>query len=108
MPEPVHPPAHQRPGGKPFPWRCPRCGQKEVRAAIIPYRCQRQHDGQLLTVEIPNLSVPRCDNCGELVFDYAADEQIAEAFHARLRGDGKAGEEAASPAPCADERRSAG
>jgi hypothetical protein len=69
---------------KPFPWRCPKCGQLSVTRVTIPYRCQRKLDSSVVTVEVPNLSVPRCSNCGELVFDYPADEQIRAALRTRL------------------------
>lgn len=47
---------------------------------MMPYRCQRTFGGRVVTVEVPNLAVPRCSNCGEVVFDYAADEQVRVAF----------------------------
>jgi hypothetical protein len=47
----------------------------------IPYRCERLHNGQPVTVVLAALAVPRCGHCGELVFDYAAEEQINQAFH---------------------------
>jgi hypothetical protein len=65
--------------GRPFPWFCPRCRKKEVRPATVPYQTERLHEGRLVAVDIPNLGVPKCGNCGELVFDYAADEQILDA-----------------------------
>ncbi len=65
--------------GRPFPWFCPKCHKKEVRPATISYQTQRLHEGRLVAVHIPHLDVPKCSNCGELVFNYAADEQILEA-----------------------------
>ena len=70
--------------GKPFPWRCPECGKKEVRAAHVAYTTEIKYDGRLYTVEIPELCVPRCGACGELVFDTRADEQIARALRNHL------------------------
>jgi hypothetical protein len=46
----------------------------------MPYRCLRTLGGRVVTMEVPSLAVPRCSNCGEVVFDYAADEQIRVAF----------------------------
>ncbi|MGH7226318.1 MAG: hypothetical protein ACRELF_24140, partial [Gemmataceae bacterium] len=63
-------------GPRPFPWHCPKCRQKEVRPAIISYRCDMAHDGRLYPVTVPELTVPRCGHCGELVFNFVADEQI--------------------------------
>jgi hypothetical protein len=74
----------KKPAEKPFPWRCPKCRQLTVNRVTMPYRCQRTHDGHVVTVEVPNLVVPRCSNCGEIVFDYAADEQIRAALRTQL------------------------
>jgi hypothetical protein len=74
---------------KPFPWRCPKCRELTVSRVTMPYRCQRKHRGRVVTVDVPNLAVPRCSNCGEVVFDYTADEQIRAAFQGRLDADAK-------------------
>jgi putative zinc finger/helix-turn-helix YgiT family protein len=70
--------------GKPFPWRCPECGKKEVRPATVQHTSQVKHDGRLYTVEVRRLRVPKCGACGELVFDNEADEQIAQALRDQL------------------------
>ena len=70
--------------GKPFPWRCPECGKKEVRPATVQHTSQIKHDGRLYTVEVPNLHIPKCGACGELVFDNNADKQIARALREQL------------------------
>ena len=69
-----------QPGGRPFPWYCPRCRKKEVRPAMIAYHTERLYEGRLIGVTIPQLKVPKCGNCGELVFNYSADEQILNAL----------------------------
>jgi HTH-type transcriptional regulator / antitoxin MqsA len=69
---------------RPFPWRCPECGKKEVRPATIRHTSEIKHDGRLYTLEIPRLRVPRCGECGELVFDNDADDQIARALREHL------------------------
>ena len=61
---------------RPFPWLCPRCHHKEVRRTTISYQCERFINGRDVTVEVADLAVPKCGNCGELVFDYVAEEQI--------------------------------
>jgi hypothetical protein len=48
-----------------------------VRPATIAFQTERLHEGRVIAVEIPALLVPKCANCGELVFNYAADEQIS-------------------------------
>ena len=69
---------------RPFPWRCPECGQRKVQPAAIAHTAEIKHDGRLYTVEIPELRVPRCEACGELVFDTQADEQIARELRRQL------------------------
>jgi len=83
-PEETNTPETPRSEGKPFPWRCPECGKKEVRPATVRHTSQIKHDGRLYTVEVPSLLVPRCNGCGELVFDNVADEQIARALREQL------------------------
>jgi hypothetical protein len=82
MSETLSTPDLDRAKERPFPWRCPRCRQKDVWRVVIPYECERQHNGRTVTVTVPNLAVPRCRSCGELVFDYIAEEQINSAFRA--------------------------
>jgi alkylated DNA nucleotide flippase Atl1 len=65
-----------RPKERPFPWYCPKCRKKDVWRDVICYQCQRLSQGQLVEVVVPNLAVPRCHSCGELVFDYLAEQQI--------------------------------
>jgi hypothetical protein len=69
--------------GRPFPWFCPSCRRQEVRRVTIPYQCQRFANGQPITVVLSALDVPRCGNCGELVFTYDTEEQINRAYRAQ-------------------------
>jgi formylmethanofuran dehydrogenase subunit E len=75
-----------RPAGRPFPWVCPRCRRKEVVLAAVPYSTERLYEGRRVKVDIPELMVPRCARCGELVFNYKAEEQILDAVR-RLAGE---------------------
>ena len=68
-----------------FPWFCPRCRRKEIRRATISFQCQRLYERQPIAIVLANLAVPRCDNCGELVFDYEAEDQINRAYQAHLK-----------------------
>ncbi len=70
--EPVPANAHRRP----FPWRCSNCKKKEVRLAIVPYTAKVKQDGRIYEIAIPALEIPKCDACGELVFNDNADEQV--------------------------------
>jgi len=69
---------------KPFPWKCGHCRQRAVRPAVVSYTCEADHDGRAYTVTVPELNVPRCGNCGELVLDSAANRQITESFRQQL------------------------
>lgn len=69
---------------RPFPWHCPKCRNKEVRPVVVAYRCDMAHDGRLYAVEVPQLTVPQCGHCGELVFNYPAEEQIRRALRTQL------------------------
>lgn len=75
---------------RPFPWHCPKCRRKEVRRVTIPYECTLVYRDQPITVSLANLAVPKCGNCGELVFDYEADDQINKAYEAQTRDRGQA------------------
>jgi len=77
----------KKPTEKRFPWRCPKCRQPTVNRVTITYRRQRTHNGRVVTVEVPNLAIPRCSNCGEVVFDYAAAEQIRTALQTQLESE---------------------
>ena len=80
MPEPETRNGSPQSAGRPFPWHCPRCRKTIVRPATIAYRCERLHKGRPVAVEVPELVVPRCGHCGELVFNYATEQQILQAL----------------------------
>ena len=61
---------------KPFPCAAPNATRLTVNPVTMPYRRQRKYHRRVVSVEVPNFAVPRCSNCGEVVFDYAAYEQI--------------------------------
>ena len=86
MPESLAPNGPGPKMGRPFPWYCPKCRHKEVRPATIPYQCAMSVNGQPVTVTLTALTVPRCGNCGELVFDYDADEQLSQALRLQTKG----------------------
>lgn len=81
------PNAMPQPDGRSFPWFCPRCRKKEVWQVTIPYCARGVREGRSVTVDIRRLTVPRCRNCGELLFDYSADEQVLEALDAQAATD---------------------
>lgn len=85
MPEQQFQTASESTRQRPFPWHCPKCRNKEVRPTSISYRCDMAHDGQLYSVTVAELTVPRCGHCGELVFNYPEEEQIRDALRSQLR-----------------------
>jgi hypothetical protein len=84
MPEPLSSNGESG-AARPFPWYCPNCRHKKIRRATIPYQCQLLYKAQPVNVTLPNLAVPRCSHCGELLFDYEADDQINQAFKVQTR-----------------------
>ncbi|HYV38188.1 MAG TPA: helix-turn-helix domain-containing protein [Gemmataceae bacterium] len=56
----------------------------QVFPAKIEYVLDVNHDGILHKVHIPELTVPKCVTCGELLFDNAADDQISNALRTQL------------------------
>ena len=63
-----------------YPKRCGKCGQKTMRLATVPYTTTIEHDGRAYRVEIPDLTVPQCENCHAISIDDEADRQISAAF----------------------------
>ena len=49
----------------------------------IPYQCERLHNQRSITVVLPAFHVPKCGNCGELVFTYYTEDQINLACQAQ-------------------------
>jgi putative zinc finger/helix-turn-helix YgiT family protein len=75
-----------KPSNRPFPWRCPRCVTPDaVHLETVPYTVEITHDGQIYKLEIPELQIPRCRSCQELIFSHAVDEQIRRVLRAHLR-----------------------
>jgi hypothetical protein len=83
MPEPILLPNGVTVIGKPFPRTCAKCRARTVWPVTIPYHASVRYEGQLYTVVVPQLVIPRCESCGELHFDNYADDQINQAFGAQ-------------------------
>jgi putative zinc finger/helix-turn-helix YgiT family protein len=82
MTKPTDPPPSK---DRPFPWQCPNCLKRNVDPTTVPYTARVKHDGVEYSLEIPKLDIPRCRDCGELVFSNAVNEQIWDALRAHLR-----------------------
>lgn len=85
MPELEKPADSSKRSAKPFPWWCPKCRKKEVGPVTIAYRSEVLHDGTLHTVDVPQLVIAQCGNCGERVFHNQSEEQIDRAVRSHLR-----------------------
>lgn len=69
---------------RPFPWRCGACGERKVYRTATPYKTTIRHEGQSQEVEVSDLELPTCANCGAVVFDDLAGRQIDQALRQRL------------------------
>src|SRR5205085_1019274 len=63
-----------------FSRKCGKCRQRAVELASVPYAVQFDYEGQKVTVSIPLLTLPRCNNCGTIALDEEANRQISAAF----------------------------
>jgi ribosomal protein S27AE len=72
----------------PFPWPCGKCRQQTVERETLPYSTEVPYDGRTYTVDLPHFEVPRCTNCGAMVLDDHANDQITDAL--RRQGSGYA------------------
>jgi putative zinc finger/helix-turn-helix YgiT family protein len=68
----------------PFPWPCGKCRQETVERATLPYSTEVQYDGRIYTVDVPRFEVPRCTNCGAMVLDDDANDQITDALRRQV------------------------
>jgi len=55
-----------------------------VEPDVVPYTTEAEYDGRTYEVTVAELKVPRCQSCGELVLDTAANRQITEALRRHL------------------------
>jgi putative zinc finger/helix-turn-helix YgiT family protein len=69
---------------KPFPWKCGHCREKAVHRSTIEYSTKIEYEGRTYTVTLPDLEVPRCQNCGRLILDSPANRRIDDAFRQQL------------------------
>lgn len=69
---------------RPFPWRCGNCGERQVYRSATDYKTTIKYDQQSYEVELSNLELPTCTNCGQVVFDDKAGGQIDRALRQRV------------------------
>ncbi len=68
----------------PFPWPCGKCRQHTVELETLPYSTEVHYDGRIYTVDLPRFKVPRCTNCGAMVLDDDANDQITDALRRQV------------------------
>jgi putative zinc finger/helix-turn-helix YgiT family protein len=66
---------------KPFPWMCPHCRERTVSPLQRDYTMTAEHDGQSYEITLPNVPVPTCSRCGEVI----VTSELAERVTAELR-----------------------
>jgi HTH-type transcriptional regulator/antitoxin MqsA len=85
MPDPKRK-ADRQQRDRPFPWRCPRCLREDaVDLQTMPYTATIAHDGREYTLEIPEIQIPQCRSCKELILTHRVEERIRDALRPALR-----------------------
>jgi putative zinc finger/helix-turn-helix YgiT family protein len=70
---------------KPFPWKCGDCRERAVRpATIASYEAELEHDGRKYRVSLASFDVARCEKCGALVLDDAANRRLSDALRTEI------------------------
>jgi putative zinc finger/helix-turn-helix YgiT family protein len=60
--------------------KCSKCGERAVVLATVPYVVQVDNDGRKYDIAIPDLVVPRCAKCGNIVLHGEANSRITAEF----------------------------
>jgi DNA-binding transcriptional regulator YiaG len=72
-------------GRKPYPWTCGNCRKKAVYEGVTDYEHDLDFEGRTYHIALPGLKSPRCRECGTVLLDSDANEQITLEFF-RLAG----------------------
>ncbi len=66
---------------KPYPWKCGKCRERAIKPATLSnYSTELEHDGRKYHISVDNFEVARCENCGAMVFDDAANRRLSDAL----------------------------
>jgi putative zinc finger/helix-turn-helix YgiT family protein len=64
---------------KPYPWKCGRCRERAVTGVVLENsRTELEHDGRKYQVELTDFQVAKCQHCGAMVFDDAANRRLSD------------------------------
>ena len=63
-----------------FSTKCSKCRERAVALATVSYSVQVDNDGRKYDVAIPDLVVPRCAKCGNIVLHGDANDRITAEF----------------------------
>lgn len=69
---------------KNYPIRCIVCTKQAVNPAIVHWQGSRNHDNCLYSLDIPELPVIACDECGEVYFGCDSDEVMTREFRKKV------------------------
>jgi putative zinc finger/helix-turn-helix YgiT family protein len=63
--------------------KCMNCRQRTVfQTRLDSYTTELEHDGRKYSISIADFPVLKCQHCGEIYLDEAADERLSEALRA--------------------------
>jgi putative zinc finger/helix-turn-helix YgiT family protein len=64
-----------------YPWKCGKSRERAIKPATLnSYSTDLEHDGRKYHVSVDNFEVARCENCGSMVFDDAANRRLSDAL----------------------------
>ncbi len=65
----------------PFPWKCGQCRERAVFPVTLDaYKAELDHDGREYLISIANFAVARCERCGAIILDDAANRRLSAAL----------------------------
>jgi putative zinc finger/helix-turn-helix YgiT family protein len=63
--------------------KCMNCRERTVAPTRLDsYSTEREHDGRKYAISVDDLPVLKCQHCGEVYLDEAADERLSEVLRA--------------------------
>jgi putative zinc finger/helix-turn-helix YgiT family protein len=65
--------------------KCLVCRERAVAPATLPsHTLEMEHDGRKYTVTVADFQVLRCQRCGDMILDDAANERLSDALRAQV------------------------